>query len=244
MRYRLDLAYLGTRFHGWQRQPNAPSVQQCIEEALSCILRQPIALTGAGRTDTGVHAKHYVAHFDTESPIKDPARTLLSGNMLLQPDIALLALEPTLESFHARFSALSRTYSYTITPRHNPFLHDRTLLYRGQLNIEALNWGAKQLLEVKDFSSFCKSGGNSSSMLCTVLTSEWRQEDELLLYRITANRFLRNMVRAIVGTLLQLGKEAISPAEFMQVVEGKDRRLAGESVPPQGLCLEYVEYPT
>ncbi len=243
MRYRLDLSYLGTRFHGWQRQPNAPSVQQRVEETLARILQQPIELTGAGRTDTGVHARHYVAHFDTVEPIADPLRLLTSGSMLLAPDIALLDICQAPEGFHARFSATARSYSYTITPHFDPFLHDRALLWREELNREMLDWGAARILTMEDFASFCKSGGNSLSMRCAVKESQWSREGALLIYRITANRFLRNMVRAIVGTLLQLGRGTITPAQFLQIIEGKDRRLAGESAPAHGLCLEHVDYP-
>ncbi len=244
MRYFIQLSFDGTAYHGWQIQPNAPSVQQTLEEALGTLLRQPTDVTGAGRTDTGVHAHTMVAHFDCEQPV-DTEQLCYKLNRLLPRDIAVQRVYPVSPDLHARFSAYSRTYHYHLHVGKQPFLRHYSWQMFQELDIERMNEAAAHLLRYEDFTSFSKVNNDQKTNIChitharweTVGSGQWR-------FTITANRFLRNMVRAIVGTLVEVGRHRLTMEEFCQVIERKDRCQAGESVPALGLSLVDVKYPT
>ncbi len=243
MRYRIDLGYCGTNYHGWQRQPNALTVQETLEKALKQILRTAVELVGAGRTDMGVHAKHYVAHFDAPQISLPLQEVVYMLNDILPSDIAVYALSETYSTFHARFDAQTRSYEYWIARRKDPFLLNAAYLYTAPLDLELMQRGAQVLLEYSDFASFCKTGSDVQTTYCKLSESEWIARDEhLLVYRITADRFLRNMVRAIVGTLLDLGRGKLTLEGFRAIIESRDRRRAGASAQPQGLYLVSVQY--
>lgn len=242
MRYRLELSYRGTSYHGWQRQPNAVSVQEIIEGALTKLLRSPIEIVGAGRTDTGVHARHYVAHFDANMLPYSREHLVYMLNGILPHDIAIHSILPTTPDFHSRFDAVSRTYEYWIARNKDPFLIDGAFLFSGALSLDAMQTGAALLLQYKDFASFCKSGTDASTTLCYLTESQWSVREQVWVYRVTADRFLRNMVRAMVGTLIDLGRGKITLDEFRTIIEAKDRGRAGASAPPQGLYLVEVNY--
>lgn len=252
MRYFLHLAYNGAPFHGWQIQPNAVSVQQTIEEALSTILRVPTPIVGAGRTDTGVNARQMYAHFDCETPIPDKRIFLNSLNRLCGRDIAIYDVFDVAEDMHARFSAISRTYKYFITSRKNPFLYPLSWHCPSGLDMEAMNEAAQVLLTTEDFTSFAKLHADARTNICNVTEAYWRplaSDDEMpaaevpgMVFTITADRFLRNMVRAVVGTLLDVGRHKLSIDGFREIIARKDRCEAGQSVPPQALYLWEVKY--
>lgn len=245
MRYFLRLAYDGTPFHGWQRQPNASSVQQTLEEAISTILRKETVLTGAGRTDAGVHAREMFAHFDCET-IQDKHRFLTSLNRMAGNAIAVYDLLPVSPEAHARFDAVSRSYEYHITLKKNPF--DFNFAHRMERlpDVEAMNQGGRLLEATADFTSFAKLHADTKTNICKVSRAvwEWRPEEERLIFSITADRFLRNMVRAVVGTLLEVGQGKMNLRQLQEVIEKKDRCSAGVSMPAKGLFLTGVEYPT
>ncbi|MFZ4522842.1 MAG: tRNA pseudouridine(38-40) synthase TruA [Bacteroidales bacterium] len=244
-RYFLRLAYDGTRFHGWQRQPNAITVQQTLEEAMSLVLRQNVVLTGAGRTDTGVHADEFFAHFDLNYTTGKAERdkTIFRLNAYLGSDIALYDLIPVIPSAHARFSALSRMYRYRIARLKDPFRKDYVHLEHGKINHELMNQGAALIMGYDDFTSFSKVDTDTMTNNCKITHAEWVVEGSELVFTITADRFLRNMVRAIVGTLLALGKGKISLEELGEIVESKNRSNAGDSAPAKGLTLYKILYP-
>ncbi|MDD3108532.1 MAG: tRNA pseudouridine(38-40) synthase TruA [Alistipes sp.] len=243
MRYFLELAYNGTAYNGWQIQSNAPSVQQTLQEALSTLRHHPTEVVGAGRTDTGVHASYYVAHMDLPEPLHDPADFLYHLNALLPHDIAVEGLRPVRETAHARFDAQSRSYRYHIAPCKDPFRRDTAWQLHWPLQLEPMNRAAEILLQTEDFTSFCKLHSDNKTNLCHVTRAAWVEEGELLVFHITADRFLRNMVRAIVGTLVDIGRGKLSVEGFREVIEGRNRALAGSSVPPQGLFLCGITYP-
>lgn len=243
MRYAIFFAYDGTNYHGWQRQPNALSVQQCIEESLALVLRQEIVVTGAGRTDTGVHARHMACHFDFPDRL-DTAHLAFRLNSILPPDIAVDHLEAVPDTWHARFSATARTYHYYITTRKDPFNRTYVLRLYFPLDVGLMNQAAALLLQHKDFGCFCKSHSDNKTNLCTVTHAQWTtQPDGTLQFTITANRFLRNMVRAIVGTLIEVGKHRMTIEQFQSVLRSGKRTNAGESMPARALFLHHVEYP-
>jgi tRNA pseudouridine38-40 synthase len=244
-RYFIRLCYDGSQFHGWQRQPNGMSVQQALEDAMSMMLRVPVRLTGAGRTDTGVHAAQYFAHFDLDENLgeQECSRLTFKLNSFLPPAIAIQSMEPVKIDLHARFSALSRTYKYYISKVKTPFRSAYTHYIYGDLDIGLMNAGAGMLLEVSDFTSFSKVDTDARTNICKVSRAIWEAEGEELVFTITANRFLRNMVRAIVGTLLDLGKHRITLEEFGHIIATKNRSDAGDSVPACGLHLFAIEYP-
>jgi len=244
-RYFIKLAYKGTAYHGWQWQDNAITVQQVIEEALSTIFGNRIAITGAGRTDTGVHAREFYAHFDLELQLsdKDLAEKVYKLNSFLPSDIYIFDMFPVKSDTHARFSALSRTYEYLITSRKDPFNTELAWLVYHDLDLDLMNEGAAFLLEYTDFTSFSKLHTQVSTNNCDVMKAGWEQKDNLLIFTIQADRFLRNMVRAIVGTLVDLGRGKIKLDEFSAVIEAKDRSEAGLSVPAHGLYLTDIKYP-
>mgnify|MGYP002510252684 CR=1 FL=1 len=231
MRYFIELSYDGAAYCGWQRQPDAPTVQQALEKGLSTLLRQDIEVVGAGRTDTGVNASYYVAHFDTDVEV-DCSQLLYKLNMMLPKDIAIFSVTPVSDDAHARFDARQREYRYYICPTKNPFRRYSAWLYYVTLDVEKMNCAAAKLLEYDDFTSFAKLNSNNKTNICRVMDAHWSVEaDGVLVFTIRADRFLRNMVRAIVGTLIEVGKGAITVDEFRNIIESKDRCAAGMSVP-------------
>jgi tRNA pseudouridine38-40 synthase len=241
-RYQMQLSYRGTRYFGWQRQPNAVSVQEEIEKALSTILREKITVVGAGRTDTGVHASFYVLHFDCATEISEDMNLVYHLNRFLPNDIAVQQIAKTNPEFHARFGAVSRTYKYYISTVKDPFATETTYQFTVPLDIEKMNEAAKTLFEYTDFTSFAKLHTDVKTNNCKIFRAEWEKVGEMLVFTIKADRFLRNMVRAIVGTLLEVGKGKISVDDFRKIIESKNRGAAGTSVPPQGLFLVNIGY--
>jgi tRNA pseudouridine38-40 synthase len=243
MRYFITLSYDGTRFHGWQVQPNGTSVQGELQRALSLILRQDIQVTGAGRTDTGVHARMMVAHFDTDAPLTDCRQLAYKLNRLLPCDIAIERIEPVGDDMHARFSATSRTYHYYLHTTKDPFLRHYSCELHYPLDFKLMNEAAQMLLTYDDFGAFCKSHADVKTTLCHVTKAEWKQTSPTAWrFEITANRFLRNMVRAVVGTLIDVGRGRLTLSDFRKVIEGKKRTEAGESMPGHALFLVDIKY--
>jgi tRNA pseudouridine38-40 synthase len=243
-RYFIRLAYDGTSFHGWQRQPNAATVQQALEEAMSMMLRSSIVLTGAGRTDTGVHATEFFAHFDYTSRLTKPEceKLVFRLNGYLCGDIALFEIFPVKEDAHARFSAVSRTYRYCIAGVPDPFRRDFTHYHYGAIDQDLMNEGAALIMGYHDFTSFSKVDTDTATNICRISHARWEMEGTELVFTITADRFLRNMVRAIVGTLLELGTGKISLEDLKSIIESKNRCNAGDSVPGKGLTLHRIVY--
>ena len=244
MRYFITLSYDGTRYHGWQVQPNGPSVQEKLQWALSTILRQEdILVTGAGRTDAGVHARMMVAHFDVETMNFELQDLTYKLNRLLPQDIAIQKIEPVSDEMHARFSATSRTYHYYIHTVKDPFLRAYSCELHYPLDFQRMNEAAAILMTYDDFGAFCKAHADVKTTLCHITVAQWHQTSTTSWYfEITANRFLRNMVRAVVGTLIDVGRGRLSLDDFRKVIEGKRRTEAGESMPANALFLEEVKY--
>ena len=244
MRYFLVLDYNGANYFGWQRQPEQDTVQERIERALSTLLRTDTEITGAGRTDTGVHARNYVAHFDSDvENLHSNTDFLYKLNCILPFDINIQRIVQVKPEAHARFDAIKRTYRYYITSRKDVFRFPLTYRVRN-LNIEKMNLAAAELLKYTDFTSFSKLNTDVKNNNCTIYKALWTESTNgELVFSITANRFLRNMVRAIVGTLIEVGYGKISIDDFRQIIEAKDRGLAGTSAPAQALFLEKIEYP-
>ena len=243
MRFFITLSYDGTRYHGWQVQPNGPSVQEKLQWALSTILRQDILVTGAGRTDAGVHARMMVAHFDVETMVYELQDLTYKLNRLLPQDIAIQMMEPVSDEMHARFSATSRTYHYYIHTVKDPFLRAYSCELHYPLEFQLMNEAAAILMTYVDFGAFCKAHADVKTTLCHITAAQWHQTSPSSWYfEITANRFLRNMVRAVVGTLIDVGRGRLSLDDFRKVVEGKRRTEAGESMPANALFLEEVKY--
>lgn len=243
MRYFLELRYDGAAYCGWQRQPDQPSVQQTLERALSTLLREEVQVTGAGRTDTGVNASYYVAHCDVAIPVADPAQLLYKLDFLLPGDIAVASITPVADTAHARFDAREREYRYFIEPRKNPFTRHTAWQYRVPLDTDRMNEAAASLLEFDDFTSFAKLNSNNKTNICHVTRAEWRSEGDMLVFTIRADRFLRNMIRAIVGTLVDVGRGRYTPEEFERILTARDLSLSSGSAPAQGLFLSDVVYP-
>jgi len=241
-RYFLQLSYKGSRYFGWQRQPNAISVQDVIEKTLSTVLREDIAVVGAGRTDTGVHASFYVLHFDVSNEIQEPEKLVYHLNRFLPDDIAVQKINKVNNDFHARFSAASRTYKYFISTVKDPFNTETCYQFTIPLDVEKMNEAAKTLFEYTDFTSFAKLHTDVKTNNCKIFQAEWERNDNKLVFTIKADRFLRNMVRAIVGTLLEIGKGKITGDDFRSIIEMKNRGAAGTSAPPQGLFLVDIGY--
>ena len=242
MRYFIWFGYDGTHYHGWQIQPNGVTVQSELERCLSLLMREKVSVTGAGRTDAGVHARRMAAHFDTVQEL-DGALLVKKLNGLLHEDIAVYSIERVAEDLHARFSATSRTYHYYIHTHKSPFLNQYSLEIHYQLDYALMNEAGRVLTEYEDFGAFCKAGSDVKTTLCKVTQAQWIQTSPTEWYfEITANRFLRNMVRAVVGTLVEVGRRRMSLEEFRQVIEGKKRTQAGESMPAKALFLEEVRY--
>ena len=242
MRYFIRLAYDGTSYHGWQIQPNAITVQGELERCLSTILRRPVSIVGAGRTDTGVHARTMYAHFDVPIEI-DRDQTAYHLNRILPPDIAVYEIEHVADDMHARFSAKSRTYRYYIHTRKTPFSRHYSLETHYRLDFDIMNIAASHLLVTHDFAAFCKAGSDVKTTICHVFRASWVEQSRGEWYfEITADRFLRNMVRAVVGTLVDVGRGRLSLEEFKAIIESCSRSNARESMPPQALFLEDIAY--
>ncbi|MCR5068251.1 MAG: tRNA pseudouridine(38-40) synthase TruA [Prevotella sp.] len=252
MRYFIHLSYDGTRYHGWQIQPNGISVEGEIERCLSTLLRTPIDIVGAGRTDAGVHARHMAAHFDygkedgklgrneNESFCEQLTYKL---NRMLPPDICIHKTEAVADDMHARFSATARTYHYYVSTQRNPFNRQYTWVTHFNLDFPLMNEAAAILMEYSDFACFCKSHTDVKTTLCDMMEARWIQTSDTEWYfRIKANRFLRNMVRAVVGTLVEVGRHRMTLQDFRAVIEGKKRTQAGESMPANALFLERIDY--
>jgi len=242
MRYFLKIAYDGTDYHGWQTQPNARTVQEVLTTGLTTILRQPIETTGSGRTDTGVHASEQWVHFDCNIPLEERA-VCHRLNRLLPPDISALQLYPVGPEAHARFDAVARTYEYRITQIKNPFRQRYAYYLNREVNLTWLNEAAAALLQFEDFTTFSKVKGDTLHYRCQMLAANWQQTGPDLLFTIKANRFLRGMVRLVVGTLLDVGTGKISVAAFKEIIAAQDRRQASGAAPAAGLFLTQVTYP-
>jgi len=242
-RYFIELSFKGTRYHGWQVQPNALSVQEVMETTFSTFMRQKIEITGAGRTDTGVHASFYVAHFDVDELPFSPPDLVEKLNRFLPADIALHRIYPVKPEAHARFSATRRTYQYHIARTKDPFTLETCYQFLHPLDVDAMNEAAAMLRAYSDFTSFSKLHSDVKTNLCKVEEAYWRTEGNQLVFTISADRFLRNMVRAIVGTLIDVGRGKTTIGEWVAIIEKKDRCAAGTSAPPQGLFLTGIDYP-
>ncbi|MDR1724081.1 MAG: tRNA pseudouridine(38-40) synthase TruA [Tannerella sp.] len=243
-RYFIYLSYLGTRYNGWQQQPNGVGVQMLVEEKLSMVLCNKVSVVGAGRTDAGVHARLMVAHFDAVSEITDLHSLAEKLNNMLPGDIAVDKIVPVKDGAHARFSAVARTYKYYISDRKNPF--DSEWVVRmplRKINFESMNDACHYLFDTEDFTSFTKLHSESKTNICKISEAEWHKDGERWVFTITADRFLRNMVRAIVGTLLAVGRGKISQEDFRRIIDAKDRCKAGTSAPARGLALINIVYP-
>ncbi len=243
MRYFIELSYLGTNFHGWQRQNNAKTVQQELEEALSKILAMEISVIGCGRTDAGVHASQFFAHIDSDPVLQDPKKLMYGLNGVLSKDIAVHKIHQVPEDSHARFDATSRAYEYHLNSKKDPFRQQLSWDFRQQLDVSRMNEAASKLLEVEEFGAFCKIGSDNKTMRCNVTNAQWEHSNGNLVFHITADRFLRNMVRAIVGTLVDVGLKKINLEEFQEIVKSQNRNNAGISAPAHGLYLTRITYP-
>tara|TARA_B110000971_G_scaffold47940_1_gene47992 strand:+ start:1136 stop:1885 length:750 start_codon:yes stop_codon:yes gene_type:complete len=242
VRYFIRLAYKGTDFHGWQIQPNAKTVQQKINQGLSVLLKEELLVMGAGRTDAGVHAKQMYAHFESEMQF-DCYKIAHRLNAFLEDSIQIQSIFEVSKDAHARFHATSRTYEYWLCQDKNPFLTQDAWLLHVPLNFDLMNKAAACLIQVNDFSSFAKVHSEVKSHICDVQFAEWMYKEGKWVFTIQADRFLRNMVRAIVGTLIEVGKEKMSIETFKSIISKKDRGLAGVSAPAKGLYLVNVNYP-
>ncbi len=242
MRYFITFSYDGTAYHGWQIQPHSLSVQEELQKAMSILLRKPMEVVGAGRTDTGVHARKMVAHFDYDEEVDCP-QLVYKLNKLLPRDIAVQQVEPVAEDMHARFSAKSRTYHYFVHMGKNPFLRSYSWQVYGNIDFELMNQAASVLMKYKDFTSFSKVNTDTKTNDCTITEAHWdRVGEDQWCFTITANRFLRNMVRAIVGTLMEVGRGRMTIEQLRRVIDAKDRCCAGDSVPGNALFLVQVKY--
>ncbi len=242
MRYFMQLSYHGADFHGWQIQPNAISVQGELGKAISVLLGQDTYVLGCGRTDTGVHASYFVAQFDTDVTF-DPAHIIFKLNRMMHIRLAIQAIWQVAQESNVRFDALSRTYKYYISTAKDPFRSDLSYYYTIPLDITLMNKAANMLFEFIDFTSFSKVHTDVKTNNCTIMQAKWEQSGSELVFTIQANRFLRNMVRAIVGTLMEVGRGRMSLDKFRSVIESQNRSLAGTSAPAHGLFLVDVEYP-
>ena len=242
MRYFLYLAYNGTNYHGWQVQENAVTVQQVLNEALSTLLRKSINAMGSGRTDTGVHAKMQVVHFDVDESI-DGEQLVMKLNRFLPRDISVSQMVPVHSNANTRFDATSREYHYRIHTRKSPFLENLYYGFYQPLDVEAMNKACELMLPWRDFECFSRVKTEVNNFYCDIFEANWFRQNEDLLFSVRANRFLRGMVRAIVGTMLDVGQGRKSLENFSAILESRDRRQAGRAVPPQGLYLNDIVYP-
>lgn len=240
-RYFMYLAYNGTDYCGWQIQPNGLTIQEVIEKALTTLLRIPTSIVGAGRTDAGVHARQMMAHFDAE--VLDVEVLTYKLNRILPKDIVIYKVVQVKEDAHARFDATSRLYRYYLTTEKDPFMYPFKYKIHGTLDIYRMNQCSQLLFDYIDFTSFSKLHTDAKTNDCTIMYARWEQHGEDYIFTIKANRFLRNMVRAIVGTLLETGRGKLDEAGMRKIIEAKDRRVAGFSVPGNALFLEEIDYP-
>lgn len=242
MRYILDIAYEGTRFAGWQYQPNAWTVQEELEKALTTLFRIPVSVTGAGRTDAGVHAYQLMVHFDHEERLE--AGFVDQVNGILPMDVAVnRVFESPRADFHARFDAFSRAYQYQIVQQKNPFLRHHAMWVKRDIHWESVESATALLLQHQDFASFCKAHGNNATTYCQLMDARWEDRPWGRIFHIRANRFLRGMVRALVGTLMWVGMDKISVEALDEIIRAKDRAAAGPNAPAKGLFLSEVVYP-
>lgn len=244
MRYFLKLSYNGTGFHGWQVQPKVLTVQEELAKVIGRTLQSTVEITGCGRTDTGVHAKEFYAHFDTESLPFPPTEMLYKWNNMLHRNIALHELLPVESTAHARFDATARSYEYLISSKKQPFMPDLHYYFTRPLDMHAMNEACESLIGKRSFASFCKANANNHTDICDVREASWREENGILRFRITADRFLRNMVRAVVGTMIDIGLKRTAPSDLEAILASEDRSAAGRSVPASGLYLVQVKYPS
>lgn len=242
-RYFIRLAYNGTNYCGWQVQPNAVTVQSTLDKYLHMLLQVPIETVGCGRTDTGVHAADFYVHIDLEKPLADKAQITFKLNKVLPADIAIKEIVEVTPDGHARFSATVREYEYRITRKKSPFLQNTAYFHYGNLDIDAMNQAAAFLPTITDFKAFSRTHTDTKTTLCNVTQAYWKVEGDILVFTITANRFLRNMVRAVVGTLIDVGRGKITQEEFKNIALSLNRAEAGDSAPAEGLFLTRVEYP-
>lgn len=243
VRYFIQLAYNGANYHGWQVQPNALTIQEVLENAIATISRQKIDLVGAGRTDSGVHASFFVAHFELPEKLNDESKFVFKLNSFLPNDINIVKIFQVAPDLHARFSALSRTYHYYITTKKEPFRDGVSAFTPYCLDLDRMSDAAKCLLDYIDFTSFSKLHTDVKTNNCSIMEAVWFEKDGMLVFRIKADRFLRNMVRAIVGTLIEVGRGKISKEQFRKIIEDKQRGKAGASALAKGLFLSSIEYP-
>ena len=246
MRYFLRFAYDGTAFHGSQRQPNGVTVQETMEQALALIFREEVQLTFAGRTDAGVHAHEMYAHFDIgdEEMRREGERLVFRLNGILPDSIAIFDIYPVKENAHARFDAVRRTYEYHIIDHKDPFLCKQATRVRPGLDFAAMNESAKLLIGKQDFASFCRTNTDVKTTICDLKQAEWKELDNgHAIFTISADRFLRNMVRAVVGTLFEIGRGKMTKEQFAEVITQHNRCAAGDSAPAEGLFLTHIEYP-
>ena len=246
MRYFLRFAYDGTAFHGSQRQPNGVTVQETMEQALAMIFREPIPLTFAGRTDAGVHAREMSAHFDIgeEAMRREGERLVFRLNGILPDSIAIFDIFPVTDDAHARFSATRRTYEYHIVDHKDPFLCQQATRVRPGLDFDAMNEAAQLLIGKQDFASFCRTNTDVKTTICDLTRAEWRElGNGHAVFTIAADRFLRNMVRAVVGTLFEVGRGKMTKEQFAEVITQHNRCAAGDSAPAEGLFLVQIDYP-
>jgi len=243
-RYFIYISYKGTSYHGWQMQPNSLTVQKVLDEALSVVLNEKISTVGAGRTDSGVHALVFCAHFDTIiSDLSIVKNIIFRLNSYLPKDISVNSIKRVIPDASARFSAISRTYIYNISKIKDPFSDSSSWFLHGDIDIAAMNKACGILLNHSDFTSFAKLHSDTKTNICKIFSAEWTESDKGLLFTIRADRFLRNMVRAIVGTMIEVGVSKIDLIEFEEIIWSKDRCRAGKSAPAKGLFLADIEYP-
>lgn len=243
MRYFVELQYDGSDFHGWQIQPNAITIQETIQKVFNVIFKKSIELTGCGRTDTGVHANQYFAHFEfNDLTLLECKELQYKLNSLLPHGIAILNIFSVNNDLHARFSAVSREYKYYLHYNKSPFLNKYSTYTFPEPDLDLLNKGAEIIKSYNDFGAFCKAGADNNTNLCFIKESYWEKINNQIVFTVKADRFLRNMVRALVGTMLDLAYKRISIDDFVDIIESKDRSKAGKSVPPQGLFLNKIEY--
>ncbi len=241
-RYFLDISYKGTNYHGWQIQPNADTVQAELQTCLTKVLRETIEVMGSGRTDTGVHAKQQVVYFNSDQDL-DARDLIFKLNSILPVDIAANALRVVKDDAHTRFDATERAYKYYINKHKSPFSVGLSYYFKHDLNMELMNQAAKELIGEQDFESFSKVKTEVNNFICNIIKAEWIVEDDKLVFHVRANRFLRGMVRALVGTLLDVGQGKLTVEQFVETIKAKDRKVAGRAVPAHGLFLTEVNYP-
>lgn len=243
-RHFIEISFKGTAYHGWQSQQNAITVQSVLEDAIRTITGEPVSVTGAGRTDAGVHASSFIAHFDsTSDKPADRGKFIYSINSVLPEDIAVKDIRQVIPDAHARYTAIERTYEYTIIKYRDPFLTETAWLFSPDLDITAMNQAASLLPKFDDFTSFSKLHSNNKTNRCRISEATWSFMENKLIFRITADRFLRNMVRSIVGTLILVGSGKKDADEFVEIIRKKDRSSAGFSAPACGLSLVMIKYP-